>query len=267
MNNGSEDMRSQFLIIGFTGPLRSGVTTAANYLRYNLRASIEAEIRSTSKYQVEINNLYKDIFKQNKPADAEYSKLWDMRKELISKIQKRNISLSLTDFKKDHPHYISMTDMLFKTAIEFWWNERKSPPIKTLNAEDRENCELILENINKSKIKNYIKDIDDINNIIRMRKYHELDEPNKKRINLYNKYLADISILRDTAVKSFTDRFKEYGAYRYAKILQDMGDNIRRSGNPFSFETSEYKRNCLYKLSEQANDEYRERHGQIAIFF
>jgi deoxycytidylate deaminase len=256
-------MREKFLIIGFTGPLRSGTTTAARFLTDEVGKRAEEGERLISRYQGEIESKYETIAKEKYLAKSMSANdaLWASRKELLNKIKARQILTTLKNYKDDKPIYISMTDMLLKTAIELWWSRSKEISIDAADPEDKENCSVVIDEIGKIGFDSYLNRIvgtteNCVNNILRKRSYHELKPGNEDKIAVFEQYLSDIIKLRCQLIQAFNEKYKAEGAKRYGKILQDMGDNIRRCEDPFNFRSSSYNTSpkSLWKLSEQAND-------------
>ena len=106
-----DEMRTRFLIIGLTGPLRSGVTTAAKYLENNLKERIQDCVEKAKEFENKIWQKY-EILKHDKDSSVDYSILAEERRELLSDIKARQILKSLKKYKSDLPRYISLTDML-----------------------------------------------------------------------------------------------------------------------------------------------------------
>jgi len=252
-----DKMRENFLIIGFTGPLRSGCSTAAEILRDSLSREASEGGKLISRYQDEIQNTYKDILTQ-KEAGEEENELRDLRRGLLHKIKIRHILNALSIHADDKPTYISMTEMLLKSVIEYWWTNRGKIKIETPDDEDRNSCEFVLKQIND----NIFPDLEEIagskdssvNNIIKKRKYNELGPDNERNIKLYNNYIDHLKFIRNKISTEFNSQYGEMGANRYGKVLQDLGDNIRRCSNPFDYISSNKVNSSIWSLSEQAND-------------
>lgn len=189
--------------------------------------------------------------------------LWDIRKKLLEDIKMRKIWNVLVDYKNDLPIYISMTDMLLKTAVEYYWSHKDDINIINVDkkADDNEkiNYKFVIDQIKKmdfSNLDNIVGDGDNcINKLIEKRKYHEFDLCNKERILIYENYLKDIKQLRKNIQNSFIKKDKKNGRESLGKVLQDMGDNIRSCSNPFDSVThNDEQSENLWKLSEQANN-------------
>jgi deoxycytidylate deaminase len=253
------EMHENFLIIGFTGPLRSGCTTAANVLINNLSQRITEKSSLISKCQEDIIKTYCKISDEKKTRKSIIDDLFLDRKTLLNFIKMRHILSALSLHKGDTPIYISMTEMLLKTVIEYYWQHKNSIKINAKDPDDKKNSELILEQISNSNF-DYLDRIIGtkdhcINNIIKKRKYHELSPDKADNIKLYKKYLSDITSLRQLIQDRFNTIFKEKGGERYGKILQDIGDNIRRCLKPFDYlSRNNGTSSSIWKLSEQAND-------------
>jgi dCMP deaminase len=266
-----DDMRKGFLIIGFTGPLRSGCTTGAEYLVANLRERLSNWEKETEKHQREIWGNYKTI-KTRKGEGEEYIKLSDRRKNLLSDIKARQVLKTLAKYKNDSPRYISLTAMLLKTTVESLWDgmgliidDKTEPKEKEKQEERKDNCGTIISEIEKSDFDKYKEELigkgkDSINNIIKERRYHKFgfeEADGKSRIDTYENYIKAVDNLQSDLRKAFVEKYgPERSIDRLREALQDMGDNIRKCGNPFDFRTAydPLKNKCLWKLSEQAND-------------
>jgi len=207
-----DEIRKNFLIIGFTGPLRSGCSTAATLLESELQNRIREGKLELSKYQESIENGYKEI-KKLKDAEAEDHKVSGARKHLLLDVKFRQILSTLANYEDDSPVYISLTDMLIKTAVELWFENGKSVEPATDNTDQRENCELVIEQIARMGFGDYMDQIlggenGGINDIIRKRKFSEFAPQNggKKKINTFARYLSDIAELRKKIATGFISK-------------------------------------------------------------
>lgn len=148
----------------------------------------------------------------------------------------REIYTVLNEYKNNQFMYISMTDLLLKLTIE-----------KLVHCDDKKLNESLL------RLKNLITydphklaKARDISRKIRDRNMANLDESD---VDIFEEYLSFISLFR-VHIK------KEFGEVESGCLLQDLGDNARRCGNPIDYDT-EFKREnakTLFILADEAND-------------
>jgi hypothetical protein len=221
-----DEMRKNFLIIGFTGPLRSGCTTAAKYLKNNIHERIVDIKREITSHQNRIKDHYKAL-RDRQDKDEEYDVLLKRRKELLNDIKARQILTTLKKYSSDSPRYISMTDMLIKTVVESIWSGH------VINGDDRvklRDCKLIITEVKKRELYDYKHDIVQTNDIIKKREYHKFSPTNpegKRLIKIHDKYLKDITDFRESLRTLFVNKYgKENGIERLRTTLQDMGGRL-----------------------------------------
>ena len=63
-------LKHNFLILGFTGPLRSGCTTAATFFATDMDKEIEKRLRTYGKIRKDVEKLYANISFQSLPRRA-----------------------------------------------------------------------------------------------------------------------------------------------------------------------------------------------------
>lgn len=129
-----------------------------------------------------------------------------------------------------------MTDMLLKITIEFL--------AKSKNQIVDNRLIKLKQIINFDKTK--LSKAEEINNQIFNR---EISDITSADTELYEEYLKYISMYRIELKKHFSD--DELG-----DLLQDLGDNARRCGNPIDFNSNFKRENAktLFILAEQANN-------------
>ncbi|MBU0680013.1 MAG: hypothetical protein KKD73_01195 [Proteobacteria bacterium] len=151
-------------------------------------------------------------------------------------MQMRETISVISDYKNNDFKHISMTDMLLKLTIE---------------------------NLNESKIKNLHQDLILLKNEISIdsSKFKKVKEVNKliKDRELYTISKADIAIYEEflSYIQEYYHKIKSIVQDNVlGKILQDLGDNARRCGNPIDYETKfdKTKAGTLFILAKEANN-------------
>jgi hypothetical protein len=135
MSNILHDLKNDFVIVGLTGPLRSGCSTAANFFSKKLNKYISTRNTKTlPKIEVFISQKYKRINELKSEIDKlltstqsykakikqkELSeKLTTITKRLKKYLELREIISVLKDYKENNFKYISFTELLLKITIE-----------------------------------------------------------------------------------------------------------------------------------------------------
>ncbi len=256
MTNILHEIKRGFLILGITGPLRSGCTTAANFFSKDIADYIENNVDLIlPKIDRRIPMMYERIaaLKQSCPIDrpGEYE-LEDQGQDLAAKtkvedkiakewallkayLDLRDTLSVLSDYKKNNFKYISMTDMLLKLTVEsFWKDKRHLTPIL-----ERVKDAVDWKRIHKTRITK-------INHKIRNRGLTDLS---RSDIETFEQYLIYVRSLNDQLKKEFKP--SELGS-----LLQDLGDNARKCGNPIDYHTPFDNKNpkTLFILAEEANN-------------
>ncbi|MBU3917460.1 hypothetical protein KKA14_18150 [bacterium] len=270
-------MKSDFVIIGLTGALGSGCTTIANFLSTSLpnykkevqdiNEKIESQIGkyyralkdrentyNTRKNQ--IDKSFQDLFidpeklYDNAILQNEKNELTEERLKILNR-QLRNLLLKRKQFdyycSTDWPtfKYISISTLIMKLVVEHSINNDLSE---------------------SDEIEEYLKHDDEFfpgaKNLI-----FEFAKKNMDTIDLYNSLSSykNYSILENpTVCKKFDQLFNELDHLKSdvlnskdvgSEWLQDMGDNLRGTGNAFKNYSSEdcIKFDFLNILSIEAN--------------
>lgn len=224
------DLKHNFLIVGFTGPLRSGCTTAANFF-------INAPQKEIEKYTLEseqtnIEETYKEIAALQIDTISHSQILKKKKSDLNVLLKKREIKKVLGSETIRPFYYISMSDMLLKYAVEYLHIHRR----KKFNKKYRQLIDIIRnENLNSRLIKK-------INEKLNNKKFRSISS---EECEFYDNFLRKISEIMGQLKKSIAPE-------QLGEMLQDLGDNIRRNGNPFDL-TGTIKGKCISLISEQAN--------------
>lgn len=229
----SIELNNKFLIFGFTGPLRSGCTTSANMFTRNIHEVIKNYLEEPD--QLNIEETYKDINtglkEYNDNAVIEHKKL--MLYSLLKKREIKDVLQSKLNKNFVKPfYYISMSKMVIKYSIEYYLNNRSDYFDGLFKP--------IIDEIDSLKI-----DIDIINIInaqITNKKYRDITT---ELCKYYDTYLNGID-------KLYYDMRQNIDLNRLGIMLQDMGDNIRRSGIPFR-NSAYYDSRNVTKIAEEAN--------------
>ena len=231
----SLELNHKFIIIGLTGPLRSGCTTTANLLSKNFKREIDYFIESVDEDQRAIEDLYKNLqFAIN--GEFEPEKIEKTKRDLYARLKIREIkdvliSKRSTDVIRNLTH-ISMSKMLLKYSIEYYMLNKSDYYDSTFSK--------LIDLIENAKFdEEIVKNVDEL---IRTKKFRELDAEKCKK---YDRYLYDIEEL-------YASLINEIAPDKLGTILQDIGDNIRRSGIPFK-NISEYNSSNVILIAEQAN--------------
>jgi len=230
------------LILGFTGPLASGCSTAAKYFTDN---DIIPEY--CNKY-VEGYKGYKKL-KIFKDLDATISnyyespKSYDELKEIL-----RNRALKTTLDKHDIGKYtfckISMSSMILKFVIEYCY-ERSYSDFSNSHSKYAEIIKYI-NNINECVS---MSTICEINRYVKKREYTALKE---KMCKEYDKYLDAIEEAKKNIKKNLESNYN-----KYISLMQDLGNNIRNCGNPFDDDketNTKTKRDNVTNIAESVNN-------------
>lgn len=244
MVNIFHEIKRGFLILGFTGPLSSGCTTAANFYKNEINTYVQKRIISAlAKIETDIAKKYQDIKRikdetQNSSHNrmANFNEINKLSHQLKEKLKIRETLSVLSEYQNNCFRYISMTDMLLKLAIEKLSEKEES--------ELEGNLLTLKKLINFDKLK--LSKVKEINNQIENR---EISSLNQAHIEIYEQYLDYICEYR-VQLKGHIDQDA------LGDLLQDMGDNARRCGNPIDFKTKFSKENArtLFILAEEANN-------------
>lgn len=247
MSNILHGINRGFVIIGLTGPLSSGCTTAANFYHKVLNKYIDKKTKNVlPKFEQKIEFIYSKIDKlkdeYDKPSLSKSEKelklqyLQQETKRLKEYLDIRETLIILEKYKGSSFKHISMTDMLLKKTIISLLEQSTEP--------DHSNLKFFKKTyfFDSSKYKKAIE----IDNLIKKRELYKLS---KADIDIYEEFLCSIN---DFYIKIKTIlQPNDLG-----QLLQDLGDNIRRRGNPIDFQTDfdREKANSLISLADEAND-------------
>ncbi len=250
MNN----LKNNFLIIGFTGPLRSGCTTAANFFSTLLHRAVDQYLKSPDEES--INRLYTEISFMTK-SNANENPIIEKRKLLIEFLRNREIKKALKEETIPAFYSISMSEMLLKYCLEYIATNDK------LKGDQK-----YREIIDQLRSVKFEKDtIFKINNKISEKKYRSI---NKEECDVYDSYLSS---LKNLMVHLKKDNDREF----IGGVLQDFGDNIRCHGNPFTSEgilkqsnvsliAAEANKIIKFMRNRQDKDDNRRHHFVIECF-
>ncbi|ORJ59265.1 hypothetical protein B5V00_10230 [Geothermobacter hydrogeniphilus] len=232
------NMNRGFLILGLTGPLRSGCTTAANMFCGSFQEKV-GEI-ATKTEQVEIEACYRQLKEYMESCDGEEYKIEKEKRKLYKHLKKREIAGCLSRLIKNNEvknfYKISMSNMLFKFTVEYYLEKKPK------------HYEARLENFIKAieersfdfeKIKSVVE-------IIKNKRFRDLENDDYSLCKFYDDYIKKLDDL-NSEIRSSYGNEEVYGT-----IMQDLGDNIRKNGNPFqSFDRLD--ETCCQLIAEEAN--------------
>lgn len=135
------EIKRNFLILGFTGPLRSGCSTAAKFYVNELENQIEQYISTETDDQRNIEETYKEIAALQIDAPEEGGAIEVKKHRLNELLKRREIKKVLRRESREGTippfYYISMSEMLLKFAIEYFLiNKKKSIDKKYIDIVD-----------------------------------------------------------------------------------------------------------------------------------
>jgi deoxycytidylate deaminase len=252
-------LRHNFLILGFTGPLRSGCTTAAKFFSDGkISEKIAALIASEDTLQSGIEGAYREVHEiktsklTNKGTydNGIHDEINKKSDDLKSMLKRRETLKALRYSASDPQHfqYISLTEMIFKIIVENREEHEKAHGLNSMSADDLKKTDFIknlLTNIDDAFPEAFLVKINETSDRIRKR---TLDELQQTDFDEYDNYLVDISRFCKTIKEMPFD--KQF----IGEMLQDFGDNLRRSGNAFDYRPEEIHRDKLFILAEEANN-------------
>lgn len=223
-------IKHKFLILGFTGPLRSGSTTSAMFFTNNPQQTINEYLVQSE--QSEIENAYRNIANLLKE-DSPNNDILKRHNSLLNDLLRvREIKKVLNGHNIPSFHYISMSGMLLKYTVEYLLSKQ----VKKIKSKYQKIFEIIK---NESFDRKLIKKINDK---IDKKKFRDLKIED---CDLYEGYLDQLNKLM-VKIKDNIES-EELG-----NVLQDLGDNIRKHSNPFEDE-GVINSDCVSLLAEQAN--------------
>ena len=222
--------KDDFLILGFTGPFCSGCTTAAKFFENKLNEEKNNLILKKNEVDSLIANYY-----TNPPKEIIVSNDITKKKYIIRLLRERQIINALCKIQDHSFYYISMTDMMNSIMVIRFLNKS---PAKTKLKEKYLKLIMFLESwclensLNKRDV-----------NIIRK----AIDKRDMKKAKEIFAYYDKIKSFRKDIHEAFKDCQNDLFS-----IMQDIGNNLRKSNYPFyddePFTSSEY----LSILSEEA---------------
>lgn len=266
-------MKKGFIIIGLTGPLGSGCSTVAKFLSNDLKnyvlqckeelSKTETLIGEYYKYlkikQIEINEydkqindkkkdiyikpevLFKNINEYNNNIINEEENIKQLNRKLRQLLHRRDILNIFTSTEWKSFSYISMSAIIMKLIIE-----KSTDKIGDINKDFKDFC--IRSNINdeyQDKIikysNNYREKIYQYNDIV----------TNKKWKNLDYTFCGCIDKIFESAEELKIDMVKNIANDTW---LQDIGDNLRLTGNPFLHKKIDQKYEHLNTIAVETNN-------------
>ncbi len=134
MSNIFHKKKHGFLILGFTGPLSSGCTSAAEFFEKEINNYISKRCeKALPRIQDKITRSRNDIKKQknllNKPKANKhqiYTAINRLHYKLKEQLNLRETLTVLTEYNYNNFMYISLTDMLVKLTIESLSEKRET---------------------------------------------------------------------------------------------------------------------------------------------
>lgn len=231
------DIKGNFLIIGLTGPLRSGCTTAADLFAKEFRKQIKLCISSQESNQKKIEEQYYCIAKLLMKSPSYQDDNIKLQKRSLDALLKEREVLKVLTSEFDEGmtpifYYISMSEMLLKYAVEYFLNN------KGLLVDTK--YEEIVKAIRRERFN--VRKINSIKKIIIGKRYKRLKVA---ECRFYDEYLRKIKKLMTKLKKNIEQEM-------LGSILQDLGDNIRKHGNPFRADGDPLKGKVVL-LANQAN--------------
>lgn len=231
----TNSIKHNFLVIGLTGPLNSGCSTAAKFFANNPQEVID-KIVSNSEQKL-IEDLYSELAESSKGTQLNNKLILtkDKKRELNELLKKRELRKALSSHNAPVFKYISMSAMLLKYTVEYVLD-------KDIQNSDVQDYKKVIDII---RGKEFSRDkIINIKESIKIKKYRDISIEDW---SLYDDYLKKIDELMEELKTK-----KDIKPETLRKVLQNFGDNIRKHGNPFN-DYGEIKKDSIYIIAEQAN--------------
>jgi len=134
MSNIFHELKRGFLILGFTGPLSSGCTSAARFFENDISGYIQKRCdKGLSKLAYDIKRKFntfknfKDALGDNENKADIHSQINKSSYQIKEMLHLRETLTVLNDYKESNFKYISMTDMLLKLTLQCLWNAPEDP--------------------------------------------------------------------------------------------------------------------------------------------
>ncbi len=257
-------MRRNFLILGFTGPLRSGCTTSAKFFSEHLSTTIKDYVASNlSQTQNAIEKCYHNISKIRKKLDDSVPletldglagpflddnviRLSNLRADLEELHINRRLCRTLPSLLNDSFIYISMSDIIIKIVIEYVL--KRQPSESDMSHENINSYSEVIKTIKKCNF--FIENkcyIHKVNKLLQNRTLTlEGRESARSYLNFFFEYLERISHFKKTLRSSI-------GNDNYGTIMQNFGDNIRKCADPFGDTKQFSNKKHLFDIAANAN--------------
>jgi len=219
------------IILGITGYLGSGCTTVAKYLAFEFSSRIKDEFKK-DRFSL-IENFYQQLEELQKNPLNNEDKMEEIKSKLKKELEKREILQVIRrnrfELKKSF-YYISFSNIIVYFLIKF---------IQKTNDEVRRLIEEQLNNIG-FKLEEAITLVRDFYYITKKRRFLRNEDFKSQNIDFQKlqeikRLFENFYIIRDKIVERFG-----------RELLQNYGDNIRKSGNPYisslEWRRSDYKK-------------------------
>jgi len=231
MKNLTDEIKNNFLIIGFTGPLRSGCTTASYFFAKGLHKNYKEYLNAD--YEKEVHYNYTKIGKWRKQNGEDSDEMEQTLKLLKNSAIQREVHGVLNKSEQHDFSYISMSLVLLKyTAEQLVTDQIVTPKYEKIS-------EILLDLQPNMKLVSVISKL--------RSKEITLSDVTLEDYNAYDGYLIRISEAMDK-IKN------EIELEQRIDLLQDMGDNVRRCGKPFDDNEGNVDRKFVTVLAQEANN-------------
>jgi len=223
--------KDDFLIIGITGPFGSGCTTAAKFFERKFKKARVGYIAKKDEIQANIVQWYKSSPEKRS------------KKEIIKFLRERQFINALEKLN-DIPgfYYISMTKIMNHLIIKFYLSTDLDIPEKYKKV--KKCLDEWVHSLPKEFSRDKLREI--FNYLESFKESKEIDiEKSSAVFEYFNKYLPKMREI-------FHEKFKD-DYYNFFRIMQDIGNNLRKSGNPFGDKINFSNPKFLEILSSEAN--------------
>jgi len=224
------DIKNDFLILGFTGPLRSGCTTGAEFFSRGQHKTYHELI--SNNHEKLIHHEYENIGRVKKSIDSGVD-LAKSLKNLKQAARTRDVIKILQTHQHHDFRYISMLEVLVKYIFEYLVKNPQQDVKK-----EYQNVVSIIQGIKVDEEKIFA-----LSNKVEKKEYANLSVDD---CLVYDNYLTSVGVA--------VEKIKvEVPLEVRINAFQDFGDNIRLNGNPLDSETSLIK-NCVTLLAKDAKN-------------